>query len=185
MKMDVKLIAAAMIAGVMTLTGCSVRSAEEPSILSFTHEKADSLFTVGKDTKDDVVKVLGNNYTQEEYKDSSDSVIYYYCGTLLRGENLTPEQKARVPEKYIKDAYARVEKRMVYQFGPDNVLKDKEFAGYYIIFHHEPWKLGWDLNRELTPEELDAYQSDADALKLPLDNPKAGPDHFRLLENIK
>jgi len=184
MKMNAKLIAAAMIAGVMTLTGCSVRSAEEPNILSFTQEKADSLFTVGKDTKDDVVKVLGNNYSREEYKDSSDYVIYYYYGTRLKGENLTPEQKARVPEKYIPEALARVEKRMIYQFGPDNVLKDKELAGYYRIFHHEPWKLGWDLNRQLTPEELDAYQSDADAFRIPLDNP-AAPAGWKLLNNLK
>ncbi len=184
MKMNAKLIAAAMIAGVMTLTGCSVRSAEEPNILSFTQEKADSLFTVGKDTKDDVVKTLGNNYTQREYKDSSDYVIYYYCGTELEGENLLPEQKTRVPEKYIPKALARVEKRMIYQFGKDNVLKDKEFTGYYRIFHLETWSMPTDLNRMLTPEELDAYQSNADAFRIPLDNP-AAPADMRLLRNLK
>ena len=184
MKMTAKLIAAAMLAGAMTLTGCSVRSAETPAALTFTQAKADSMFVIGKDTKDDVVKALGNNFTQREYKDSSDYVIYYYCGTELRGENLTPEQKARVPEKYIPKALARVEKRMIYQFGPDNVLKDKELAGYYYIYHHETWGTGWDLNRGLTSEELDAYQSDADALKIPLDNP-AAPAYMRLLRNLK
>lgn len=184
MKMNAKLIAAAMIAGVMTLTGCSVRSAEEPNILSFTQEKADSLFTVGKDTKDDVVKTLGNNYSREEYKDSSDYIIYYYYGTSFDGENLTPEQKTKVPEKYIPKAHARVEKRMIYQFGPDNVLKDKELGGYYRIFHFETWSMPWDLDRRLTSEELDAYQSDADALKIPVENP-AAPAGWKLLRNLK
>lgn len=184
MKITAKLIAAAMMAGVMTLTGCSVRSAENPAALTFTQEKADSLFTVGKDTKDDVVKVLGNNYTQKEYKDSSDYVIYYYYGTSFKGEGMTAEQKAKVPEKYIPKAWARVEKQMIYQFDKNNVLRDKELAGYYRIFHHETWSMPRDLDRLLTPEELDAYQSDADALKLPLEN-QAAPDDWRLLKNLK
>lgn len=184
MKITAKLIAAAMMAGVMTLTGCSVRSAENPAALTFTQEKADSMFVIGKDTKEDVVKVLGSNYTQEEYKDSADYVIYYYYGTSLKGEGMTAEQKAKVPEKYIPEAIARVEKRMIYRFGSDNVLKDKELGGYYRIYHHETWSMPWDLNRFLTPEELDAYQSDADVLKLPLENP-AAPANIRLLRNLK
>ena len=184
MKLTAKLIAAAMLAGAMTLTGCSVRSAENPAALTFTQAKADSMFVIGKDTKDDVVKAIGGDYTQKEYKDSSDYVIYYYYGTEFKGEGMTAEQKSKVPEKYIPKAYARVEKRMIYQFGPDNVLKDKELAGYYRIIHAETWSRPWDLNRMLTPEELDTYQSDADALKLPLDNP-AAPADMRLLRNLK
>lgn len=183
--MNAKLIAAAMIAGVMTLTGCSVRSAENPAALTFTQAKADSMFVIGKDTKDDVIKTLGGDYTQEEYKDSSDYVIYYYYGTDFKGEGMTAEQKAKVPEEYIPKARARVEKRMIYQFGPDNVLKDKELAGYYFVIHNKTFGTGWDLSRRLTPEELDAYQSDADASKLPLDNPNAGDVNFRLLQNLK
>ena len=100
---------------------------------------------------------------------------------------MTAEQKAKVPEKYIPDAQARVEKRMIFQFVKDNVLKDKELAGYYKIFHFESetWTSRKDFGRALTSEETDMYKSDADAARIPLENPNAGPDQFRLMNNLK
>ncbi len=187
MKMTAKLIAAVMLTGVMTLTGCSVRSTDNAQVLSFTQEKADSMFIAGRTTRDDVEKILSKDSDQKGYTDCSDTAVFYHYDVTFKGEEMTAEQKAKVPEKYISKAEASVVKNLIFRFDENNVLKDTEVTGYYLITHMA-FSLKQDFNRRLTKEEADMFQTPADAVKIPVDNPNA-PDKSvirnGILKNLK